>query len=198
MKTLLKPEQINSKFLKKELMKYLYYRLGFPIIVDEHEFMDVFGVRRTGYMIEYEIKVSKADLLREINLMKCEQPAMYSKEWNKWQKHAYYLRRKIDRKPHLFDTIPGYSERIIEYFIPNEFYFYVPDFLAEIALRETVNTPYGVITIGERFLPASGNIIFDSYNIRKIAQKFHNNKVDVNIYRKVAHELTIRNRIFHT
>lgn len=197
MKTLLKPEQINSKYFKKQLMSELFYRLNFPIVVDEHNWMDVFGIRRSGYMVEYEIKISKSDLMREIKLMNGEQPIKYSKDWVKWEKHAHYLKREIIKQPSIYDSIPGYSNNVdIAYFMPNEFYFYVPDFLAECAVRETVNTPYGVVKIGEKILP-NGNSYFDRYDVVKPAKKLHTDKVTASIYEEVAHELTIRNRIFY-
>lgn len=203
MNTLLKPEQINSKFLKGELMHHLFWRLNYPIVVDEYSFMDVFGVRRNGYGVEFEVKVSKADLCRELKMMTCDQPMKYSKDWSKWSKHAHYLKKTVDQNK--FTEYQLFMNKTLgepDYFIPNEFYFYVPDFLADFAVQATIHCPYGVIKCGK---VTTGHIGFDGkehcyywrYTVVKKAVKLHSNKVSDLEYRKLAHALTIRNRIFH-
>lgn len=191
----LRREQLNARFLKRTLMNHLFWRLKYPIIIDEHQFMDVFAIRRNGYMVEFEIKVTRADLMREIKLSKCAQPIKYSKNWVKWEKHARYLKRQIEHTPSIYDSIPGYNNIQPTYFIPNEFYFYVPDFLVDIAIKETAHTPYGVVKIGNHILPASGNTIFSNFEVVNRAVKIHNEKATEYIYRQVAHGLTIRNKL---
>lgn len=178
-------------------MSHLFWRLHFPVVIDEFDFMDIFGIRRSGYMVEFEIKISKADLMREVRLMRSEQPIKYSKDWVKWEKHAQYLKRVIQKTPSLYDSIPGYSPVVNNYFIPNEFYFYVPDFLAQYAITETANTPYGVVMIGTT-KNSYGREYHSDYEIVKPATKIHNEKADEKIYRKLAHGLTIRNRLMRS
>jgi hypothetical protein len=192
MNTLLTPDQINETFLKKKLMHTLFWKLHFSIVVDEHRFMDVFGVRQNGYTVEYEIKVNQSDLLREIRIMKAPQPERWTKPWLKWEKHAHYLGREIV----LPSYPPGYSRNSdLPYFIPNEFYFYVPDFLVETAKRHTEKTPYGVIKIGGKQYPSG--MYFSDYDVVVRATKMHTNKADQSVYERTAHELTIRNRLMH-
>lgn len=196
--TLLKPEQINAKYLKKELIDHLYWRLNYTIVIDEYKFMDVFGVRRNGYCVEFEIKISKSDLCRELNLMNCEQPMKWSKDWPKWEKHSHYLNRRIDPTKFRNQYALFLHENLPEpeFFMPNEFYFYVPDFLADFAAQATANTPYGVIKIGKT-LNGYDREYFWRYTIVKKAVKLHNNKMKEDEYKQLAHALTIRNRIFH-
>ena len=188
------PEFLNSTHLKKELMSHLMWRLHFPVVIDEYQFMDVFGIRRSEYMVEFEIKISKADLMREIKLMHCSQPIKYSKDWVKWEKHAHYLKRQIEKTPSIYDTIPGYSVNVTDYFIPNEFYFYVPDFLGDVAVRETAGTPYGVVIIGTTH-NSYGREYHSDYEVIKKAVKIHEKKADDKIYRSIAHGLSLRNRL---
>lgn len=183
-------EKQTSTDLKRDLMNHLFWRLSYPIVIDEHQFMDIFAVRRSEYTVEFEIKISKSDLLRETKLLKTEQPTQYSKDWVKWEKHAHYTGRKINKT-----ELGRYSQRMIELFgeptvlIPNEFYFYVPSELEELALRETIGTPYGIVVNGLK-----SNGWHDRYQVVKKAKKLHSNKADTKLYQSLAHGLTIRNR----
>lgn len=183
--------------LKKAIMSHMFWRLHYPVVIDEYDFMDVFGIRRNGYMVEFEIKVSKQDLMREIKLSRCAQPLKYSKDWVKWEKHAHYLKRKIEGTPSIYDNIPDWDPHHQPYFVPNEFYFYVPDFLASTAVLETEGTPYGVVLTGKT-ANSYGREYSTDYEVVKKAVKMHSEKAPDALYRKLAHGLTIRNRLMKT
>lgn len=173
-------------------MSHLFWQLHHPIIIDEHNFMDVFSVRRSNYTVEYEIKISKSDLMREIKIIKGEQPIKYSKDWTKWEKHAHYLSRSIKQIPNRYGFVTNNIDRA--YFIPNEFIFYIPDFLVDCAMKELQGTPYGIIANG--VFPNKWNNEFpDKYKVIKPAVKLHTEKATPDLITNIAHGLTIRNRL---
>lgn len=201
----LTPEQQNSGFLKKELMSHMYYRLGYAIVVDEFRFMDVFGIRRNGYGVEFEIKISKSDFDRELKCINSKQESVqeYGNDWEKFSKHRLYLDGTVPKTQYNLRMEKIYADanmsRNIDMkpFRPNEFYFYVPDYLSEYAESQLTFLPYGLVKIGKT---ASGNpdhFYYWRYTIIKKAQKLHNDKVDNSTIESIAHALSIRNRIFH-
>jgi hypothetical protein len=196
----LKPEQQNETYLKKTLAHYLYWRLGYLIVIDEFNFRDIFGVRRTYYTSEFEIKVDKSDFDKEINSINSPQPkTRYGKEWTKWYKHAHYLNKKVNTSnfgefynilhPEGFNSENG--------FIPNDFYFYVPDYLCNHALKRLDNLPYGLVKIGKT---ASGNpdcFYSSDYEVVKKPIKLHKNKIENSLISKLAYALTIRSKLLN-
>lgn len=190
-------EKLTSKDLKKSLAAHMLWRLHFPVVVDEYDFMDIFGVRSNGYKVEFEIKLTRSDFMREINLINGEQPIKYSKDWVKWEKHANYLGRMITKTPSIYDSIPGYSNNIDnKYFIPNEFNFYVPDFLTEFALSKLTNLPYGLVQYG-KMSNSYGREYFSPYEVIKKPKKLHEDKNCLAIMGKLAHALAMRNRLLN-
>jgi hypothetical protein len=187
----LKPDQINSKFLKHELAYHLFWQLHYSIVIDEWEFIDLLGVKRSNYTAEYEIKISKSDLSRELRLIKMLNAERGSKDYPKWVKHAKYLGKNIKKEG--YDLL--YSHTETKFFVPNEFYFYVPDFLVDYAVEETENLPYGVVKIGGRQYN-SNYIGYDRFEIIKKAKRLHENKIESFMFYKMAHALTVRNRLF--
>jgi hypothetical protein len=177
--------------LKKELMYHLFWRLHCPVVIDEHDFMDVLAIRRSGYVVEFEIKVSKADLMREIKLTMCDEVRKYSKDWAKWEKHAHYLKREIKQSSN-FLNVPNWV--LPKYFIPSEFYFYVPASLATVAKVAVKHTPYGVVAIGDQEIRPDYKR-YSPYEVIVPAKKLHIEKADSLLYRKLAHGLTMRNRL---
>lgn len=200
--TLLKPEQRNSKFLKSELAHWLYWQLKYTIICDEYQYADIFAVKRNGYTSEFEIKVSKSDFDREMRIIKTkpEDVVKWGKDWQKWQKHWRYLGNERTRdmmgmaEQTLFDhgICPNIDD---ERYYPNEFWFYVPDYLAEHALKECQGLPYGVVMLGKSRQYTRGQY-YRQYEVVKKADKLHKEKAPEKLYCGLAHALTIRSRLF--
>jgi hypothetical protein len=195
----LKPEQRNSKFMKRELAHHCYWRLGYSVVIDEFQFMDLFGVNRSGYGIEFEIKVSKSDFDREIKCIKMLECKHYGKDWEKFSKHRFYLTGKLPQTNYdqqLNDL--GISNNINDNsYIPNEFYFYVPDYLTEYALKKLEGLPYGLIQIGKTSHNGGISSFFWVYEKIKKATKLHNNKVNDGLYSQLAHSLTVRSKLLN-
>lgn len=189
----------TSKDLKKELASHLYWRLQYQVVCDEFQFADIVGIRKTGYVTEFEIKVSKSDFDRELKCITTKDCQKYGKDWEKFSKHRLYLTGELpqtDYDKRMSDL--GYSTAISDrVFRPNEFYFYIPDYLVEHAVEKTLDLPYGIVAIGQKFLPNSRQYIFDRYNVVKKAVKLHNEKAGDILYRQLAHALTIRSRLFN-
>ena len=178
----------NSKHLKKRLSHYLLFQMNYPVVIDEYKYMDIFGIRRSGYTVEFEIKVTKSDLKRELDIIhnSDKQISKYeNKDWKKYRKHSRYITGYQDEK-----TI-----------IPNEFCFYVPDYLVDYALDGVVGTPYGVAGIGkyEKKIDFMGEErwLEGNYHVFKKPKKIHINKFDENNYKELSHLLSFRSRLFN-
>jgi hypothetical protein len=187
----------TSKELKKKLAQHLYWRLHYTVVCDEFNFIDIVGVKRSEYVAEFEIKVTKADFDREIrHIMADEKTANhYGRDWEKISKHKTYLtgsrpKTNYDLRYETFGVTSSLP------FIPNEFYFYVPEFLAEYATKKVVELklPYGVIKTG-RYILSNGNLFPSDYIVLKKAKKLHERKAESLLYYELAHALTIRGRL---
>jgi hypothetical protein len=101
---------------------------------------DVVGIRNSGYIVEFEIKVDKQDLRNEIKAIQCaianDMRGCYSN--SKFYKHEKYLGFRKDR--YTYDWV-GYK--------PNLFYFVVPIEFESIAVDGVKGTPYGVYCHGD-------------------------------------------------
>ena len=192
----LKPEQKNETYLKKTLAHYLYWRLHYRVVIDEYEWRDIFGIRNSNYSVEFEIKVDKSDFDREINSMYAPQPkTRWGKDWAKWEKHAMYLGKEIKKDNSFYENIYGHIE--IKYFIPNEFYFYVPDYLSEHCLKRLENLPYGLVKIGKTSHNHDISYFCSDYEVVKKAVKLHKDKVDADLFSKLAYALTVRSKLLN-
>lgn len=196
--SLIKQENRNAKYLKETLAYHLFWHLKYTIVCDEFKFMDLFGVRRNGYQVEFEIKVNKSDFDREIRCIIASECEHYGKDWEKYSKHKIYLtgerpKTSYDLRLESF----GISDKKTP-FRPNEFYFYVPDYLADYAVLKVTKLalPYGVVKIGKKDIP-SGRDYFWPYTMVKKATKLHSEKADQSIYYALAHALTIRNKLLN-
>jgi hypothetical protein len=201
-------DEVNSKTLKKALAYHLFWRLHFSVVIDEYQFMDLFGVRRNGYCVEYEIKVSKADFMRELNLIHGDQPeSKYGKDWSKWYKHGMYLGKDIKKSEYELKMEKIYAESNMswnvdgrKFFIPNEFNFYVPDTLTDFALSKLDGLPYGLIQYGKKRVDhadGSFHTYHSNYEVIKKPVKLHTEKDCARIMEKLAHGLTIRSRLLN-
>jgi len=101
---------------------------------------DVVGIRNSGYIVEFEIKVDKQDLRNEIKAIRCaianDMRGCYSN--TKFYKHEVYL----DVKGRYLNELTGYK--------PNLFYFVVPIEFELIAVDGVNGTPYGVYCHGNQ------------------------------------------------
>lgn len=196
--SLIDKNDLSATNLKKQLAHHLFWGLGYSVVIDEFEFMDIFGIKRSGYTAEFEIKICKADFDREIAIISMPQPEhAYGKEWPKWYKHASYLRKPIDTKGlgHVVQYL-GLGEYPN---IPNDFYFYLPDFLCDYALTKLVNLPYGLVKVGKTCRnghPDTGSFYW-VYDVLKKPTKLHNNKANNELYTKLSHALTIRTKLLN-
>lgn len=200
--------KITSKELKKSLAYHMLWRLHYSVVVDEYSFMDIFGVRRNGYSAEFEIKVTRQDFMREINLIYGEQPATkHGKDWAKWEKHAHYLSKDIKKSEYELSMEKIYRDSNMSrnvdgnrFFIPNEYSFYVPDYLTEFALSKLVNLPYGLVQCGKKEVPhgdGSSHFYHSDYEVIKKPKKLHVDKNCDEMMERLAHALTIRSRLLN-
>lgn len=164
------------------MLDHLMYRLHYVCAITEYGGKgvsgnaDVFSVRDSGYSHEFEIKVSKADLMGELNSIEyvMNEDTLLGKEkpknYQKLSKHNLYL------KPHNPSSWWGMNSK------PNQFSFVVTKELEEIAVKYLKDTPYGLYVI-EDYTP-----------VCKIkAKNLHKEKVDqnhlYNITRKACTEI---------
>lgn len=190
-------EKLTSKDLKERLASHLTWRLGCPIVCDEFKFIDLIAVRRTEYVVEFEIKISKSDLNRELRCIMADKDKIvrYGKDWEKFIKHRIYLTGSYPKTEYdLRLESLGISPNVQEKFRPSEFYFYVPDEMAGYTLKKVIELglPYGVVAYGHQ----EGNF-FNPYFVMKKADKLHNNKADGLLYKELAHALTARSKLLN-
>ncbi len=165
---------MTSQEVKVELLRTL--------ILDKHNIIavtegmnssDVLGVTKALYTAEYEVKVDKNDLLGEIKDIKCvlngvvQQPC---RNRNKVYKHDKYIGKYFG----------------IKGFVPNRFYFAVPNDLMEIAVAGVENTPYGVVTVGDYYTGYNNQVKVWGYSVRKEAQMLNKDKLSTENLIKMA------------
>lgn len=141
---------MNSKQAKIAMVGELLYARGRQMAMTEFRYADVFAVTKAFYTEEYEIKVEKGDLRRELEVVAWA--AGFGDEkafaWNKKHKHRRYMeaagKREVERNR------LGLTMGDIFDDVPNRFYFVVPDLeMEEIAMRCVRTTPYGLIRLVE-------------------------------------------------
>lgn len=128
---------MKANKLKTLIMGEYIYGKGYIGLFTEAGYADVLGIRNSRFLVEFEIKVSKSDLQRELN---CIQEALMGKIMHpktcKYRKHQGYLLNK---------TYWGATA----IYRPNLFYFVVPMELEKIAIEGVKDTPYGVLAYGD-------------------------------------------------
>lgn len=136
---------MNSKEIKREILWYVLYRLHYLAAITEYGgkgasgIADVYGITKSGYTVEFEVKCSKSDLVGELNAIKhfFSKETLFKdaevKKLNKYWKHRLYNGggNPIWHSGQL-------SMR------PNQFYFVVTDDLGAFALEQLKDTPYGL------------------------------------------------------
>ena len=138
---------MTSKEAKIALVEHLLYGHGRMMAMTEFRYADVFAVTRAFYTEEYEIKVEKGDLRRELEVVAWAAGFGDQKNfaWNKRHKHKRYFEAAGIRKAESTAWgIPSTED------VPNRFYFVVPDMeMEELAMRCLRSTPYGLIRLVE-------------------------------------------------
>jgi len=126
------------------------YRVNNAFIFAPDWESDFFCMSRSGYAIEVEVKISRSDFLADMKKKKHE-----------IFKHGYYTERHSSRVTGLFQET---ERRIEKKFIPNQFYYAVPD---------------GLISVNE--VPEYAGLITTKYGITivKRAPYIHKRKLEV-------------------
>jgi len=158
---------MTAQEIKKAMVHYLLWERGARAVAHEYSTglskCDMFSVNRLLFSTEYEIKVSKPDLMMEIKIIKRTlqelNPQLFrgSLPYSKSEKHIRYLGKGQPTSYKLF--------------IPNHFYFVVTSELSHEAIEGVQETPYGVIEINQNM----GN----APKVVRRAAKIHANKMDI-------------------
>lgn len=132
---------MNAKELKTITMGEFIYGKGYlGLFTEGLGNGDVVGIRNSGYIVEFEIKVTAQDLRNELKCIQCvlsgSMKGVYSN--SKYYKHELYLGKRINTW--------GYADADYK---PNLFYFVVPIELEKIAVEGVRGTPYGVYCQGD-------------------------------------------------
>lgn len=134
---------MTAEDIKVELYYYYLYKRQFLLVTTEQQLdlgyiMDVWVMDKNYMGIEIEIKVSRSDLMGELNTINRIQlskvhPTLYPEYQGgcKYRKHKLYLSGT-------YKTATA---------LPNRFYFAVPEELKELALKGIKNTPYGLLVV---------------------------------------------------
>lgn len=131
---------MNSQELKLATLNYLLFRRNFlGTFTESFNQADVLGVSRKLLTWEFEIKVSKEDLAKELKAIRfltgSDTNMRRARAANKTSKHKSYL------DPYFKRSTPD------GFFIPNYYAFAVPEEIAEYAKRGVEGTPYGVYLV---------------------------------------------------
>lgn len=130
---------MSSQELKIATLNHLLFRRNFlGAFTESLNAADVLGVSRKLKSWEFEIKISKEDLAKELKAIRfivgTDTNMRRARAANKSSKHRDYLMCQELGKENLMS----------EYFIPNYFSFVVPEDLVAYATRGVEGTPYGV------------------------------------------------------
>jgi len=164
--------KVKKFLISKMLWKWSY--LG--IATESFNNSDVFGIRRSFYTTEFEIKLTRVDLLREVNIILniIKNKTIFGCHGNnnKINKHGDYL---------------GCYKRFYADFVPNEFNFLVPIEFEDVKSR-LEDTPYGLYTI---------DIKDNFYEINRIlrSKKLHKNKISLEYLPKFFRKLSTENQL---
>ena len=157
---------IEAHSVKHKILSYAFNERNYMAAVTEGlNNADVLGIDKRRRAIEFEIKVSRSDLQKELAAIRYALLTTHDKVmavsdgdpeqlalnielgnlkkkaggWSKISKHEEYvdpIKYIEKRKPYF------YGNR----YVPNVFYFVVPDKLVPLAIAGTVGTGYGVIS----------------------------------------------------
>lgn len=138
---------MNSQDLKIATLNWLLFRRNFlGAFTESYNQADVLGVTRSFYSHEFEVKISKEDLVKELKavrfLIGADTNMRRARAANKLIKHKTYL--ETWKPPSLDNPVPAI---VNPYFIPNYFSFVVPPAIVEFTQRSVEGTPYGVFYV---------------------------------------------------
>lgn len=127
---------MNSQDLKIATLDHILFKGKFLVATTESlNGSDVLGINKKNLAYEFEIKISKEDLDKELKAIRYltgnDMNMRRARAANKLQKHATYLKHRF-----------GYSWDT--YFVPNTFSFVLPPELIDFATRGIRGTPYGL------------------------------------------------------
>src|SRR3990167_2756273 len=149
---------MRASEIKPYLLRELLFG-GHHAVFTEVEYADVFGITRSKYTHEFEIKVSKADLFSELNCIK--DLVLFGapqKSYEKKYKHERYFK--------------GESNMFCE--VPNYFSFVTPFALEKVALEILKDTKYGLYCID---IHENGGNPYATLVCQKKAQLLHKEKI---------------------
>jgi len=176
----------TSHDLKAEMLAHALYRLHFVAAVTEcgngsFGVADVVGIRESGYTAEFEVKVSKQDLMGEMKSIRAivegvDLFADPSKKVNvaKYPKHNAYIKNDGYMSAYYKDL----SMR------PNHFYFVVPPELKEVALEGLAGTPYGLFMVYEH----QGEHPYSDVSCLKKPSLLHKEKASDRLRQQILHK----------
>lgn len=157
---------VEAHAVKEKVMRYAYFeRRCIAVVTEGLRNADVLGITPNQFAIEFEIKVSRSDLQKELAAIKYAQYIKSGKNfgvadndpeqltlnmelaslknkaggWSKINKHEEH----IDPKAYFEKKQRYYSSFA---YLPNRFYLVVPDNLVDLAVSGVDGTPYGVIS----------------------------------------------------
>lgn len=141
--------KMTSKEIKRSLLHYLIYERSTPAITEGtfgQGICDVLAIQDSKFVMEYEIKVTKADLDSELNTIchyyngeECNK--LYKNDKHKSLYYAYENGKLLEEQISLYSINFGKTIKTV----PNYFCFVVPTELAAYAVSRLSKTPYGVI-----------------------------------------------------
>lgn len=131
---------MSSQDFKIATLNHLLFRRNFlGAFTESFNAADVLGVSRKFIAWEFEVKVSKEDLAKELKAIRFltgrDTNMRRARAANKSNKHKSYL------DPYYKRSVPD------GFFIPNYFSFVVPEDIVAYAVRGVEGTPYGVYTV---------------------------------------------------
>jgi hypothetical protein len=171
--------KLDSYFIKTALIHYWRFE-NQMISVDEYHDRDVIAFNKKKF-IECEVKVAKADLLKD----------------KLKDKHFKYATQTYKFRINGVDKIMPITNVGM---FPTHFYFCVPDYLEKVALEEakSINEKYGVIVVSANTLALSYESYDFSVNIVKKAEPLHKEKLDVeNLLWQIGKRASAKLRILY-
>ncbi len=141
---------MKSQELKADILSHVMYRLQYEGAVTEYGgkgvsgVADVFALRKTGYTHEFEVKVTKTDLMGELKSIQYivekqqridEEPKI--RPHAKYPKHNAYMENAEGQKIYW------------KHYRPNQFSFVVTEALVDFAKEGVKGSPYGVYMVNK-------------------------------------------------
>lgn len=172
---------IRSEDLKQEVLELLLWEKNFLLATTEFNnwywLADVFWVSRTMFSWEFEIKVSKQDLLSELFALELilnkDIPKLSKRYYNKYLKHNFYLNK---------------HNVYWKYILPNYFIFFIPKKLEKFCIDILSKTKYWIYIYDEEEMRSSNKI-----KCVKKPSKIHNEKIKNDYILDIARRLSNEN-----